>query len=312
MTELADLILRSGKSGVELALFVLLPIMIVMLSVMRMLEAKGILDKFVDRISPILAPLGVPGLGVFALLQTTLVSFAAPMATLAMMDKGNTSRRHIAATLAMVFGAAQANVVFPMAAFGLHSLKAMLISMVCALIGAACTYHVFARNLPERAESMPSHPPHPSATDTKGFLQVINSAGKEAFDIAVGSIPMLVLALLLVNSLRSVGVIEILEQLLSPIFLVLELPSSMLVPIITKYIAGGTAMMGVAVDFIEQGLITIDDLNRVSGFVISPFDIAGVAILISAGPRVASVVKPAAYGAIVAILLRSVIHFIWP
>lgn len=244
MTEFADLILRSGRAGVELALFVLLPIMIVMLSVMRLLEARGILDRLVDRVSPFLLPLGVPGLGVFALLQTTLVSFAAPMATLAMMDKGSTTRRHIAATLAMVFGAAQANVVFPMAAFGLHALPVMLVSMVCALIGAACTYHIFARNLPERNETMPTHPPHPEASDTRGLLQVINSAGKEAFDIAVGAIPMLVLALLLVNSLRSSGVIDVLEQVLSPVFIWLELPPAMLVPFITKYIAGGTAMMG--------------------------------------------------------------------
>lgn len=312
MTELADLILRSGRAGVELAFFVLLPIMIVMLSFMRLLEARGILDKLVDKISPLLAPLGVPGLGVFALLQTTLVSFAAPMATLTMMDKGDTSRRHIAATFAMVLGAAQANVVFPMAAFGLHSLKAMLVSVVCALIGAACTYHFFARNLPEHAESMPTHPPHAKVSDTKSLLQVINSAGKEAFDIAVGSIPMLVLALLLVNSLRSIGIIGILEQILAPLFVWLELPSAMLVPIITKYIAGGTAMMGVAVDFMDKGLITIADVNKLSGFLISPFDIAGVAILISAGKRVASILKPAAYGAMVAIALRTIVHFVWP
>ena len=252
MTEIADLILRSGRAGVELALFVLLPVMIVMLSLMRLLEARGILDKLVDRVSPVLAPLGVPGLGVFALLQITLVSFAAPLATLAMMDRGDTTRRHIAATFALVLGCAQANVVFPMAAFGLHSLKVMLVSVVCALIGAACTYHLFARNLPERPESMPTHPPHPKADDTRGVLQVINAAGKEAFEIAIGAIPMLVLALLLVNSLRSIGVIGLLEQVLEPVFLWLELPTAMLLPIITKYIAGGTAMMGVAVDFLDQ------------------------------------------------------------
>lgn len=312
MTEIAELILRSGRAGVELALFVLLPIMIVMLSMMRLLEARGILDRIVDLVSPLLKPLGVPGLGVFALLQTTLVSFAAPMATLAMMDKGDTSRRHIAATFAMVLGAAQANVVFPMAAFGLHSIKAMLVSMICALVGAACTYHFFARALPEREESMPTHPPHATASDTRSTLHVINGAGKEAFDIAVGAIPMLVLALLLVNSLRSSGVIDLLESGLAPLFTAMDLPSSLLLPIITKYIAGGTAMMGVTVDFMDQGLLSIDDINRVSGFLISPLDIAGVAILVSAGSRVAGVVKPAIFGALVAIALRSIIHFMWP
>lgn len=38
MTALADLILRSGRAGVELAHFVLLPVMVVMLTLMRLLE----------------------------------------------------------------------------------------------------------------------------------------------------------------------------------------------------------------------------------------------------------------------------------
>ena len=107
MTEFADLILRSGRAAVEFALFILLPIMIVMLTIMRLLEAKGVLDRIVARLSPLLHPLGIPGLGVFALLQVLFVSFAAPVATLTMMDKGGLSQRHIAATLALVFAAAQ-------------------------------------------------------------------------------------------------------------------------------------------------------------------------------------------------------------
>ena len=43
------------------------------------------------------------GLGVFAALQVNLVSFAAPVATLSMMEQRGTSDRHLAATLAMVF-----------------------------------------------------------------------------------------------------------------------------------------------------------------------------------------------------------------
>ena len=70
MTEIADLILRSGRASVELALIVLLPVMIVVLSLMRLLDARGILDWVVDCVSPLLAPLGVPGLGVCALLQS--------------------------------------------------------------------------------------------------------------------------------------------------------------------------------------------------------------------------------------------------
>jgi hypothetical protein len=80
--------------------------------------------------------------------------------------------------------------------------------------------------------------------------------------------------------------------------------------VITKAIAGGTAMMGVAADLLNQQLIAATDLNRVAGLLIHPFDIAGIVILIAAGPRVASVLKPAIYGALVAITLRTALHLL--
>ncbi|MBL8431246.1 MAG: nucleoside recognition family protein, partial [Dechloromonas sp.] len=40
MDILIDIILKAGRSAVELALFVLLPVMVVMLSLMRLLEAR--------------------------------------------------------------------------------------------------------------------------------------------------------------------------------------------------------------------------------------------------------------------------------
>jgi len=59
--------------------------MVVMLTFMRMLEAKGVLDRLVALVSPVVRPLGIPGLGVFALIQVLLVGAAAPVATLAMI-----------------------------------------------------------------------------------------------------------------------------------------------------------------------------------------------------------------------------------
>jgi hypothetical protein len=41
MDLLIDVILRAGRSAVELSFFILLPVMIVMLSLMRLLEARG-------------------------------------------------------------------------------------------------------------------------------------------------------------------------------------------------------------------------------------------------------------------------------
>lgn len=43
MEILIDIFLKSGRSAVELALFVLLPVMVVMLSLMRLLNARGAL-----------------------------------------------------------------------------------------------------------------------------------------------------------------------------------------------------------------------------------------------------------------------------
>ncbi len=310
MTEFADLILRSGRAAVEFALFILLPIMIVMLTILRLLEAKGVLDRIVARVSPLLHPLGVPGLGVFALLQVLFVSFAAPLATLTMMDKGGLSQRHIAATLALVFAAAQANVVFPMSAVGLNGPLTLLISAGAAIIAAAVTYHWFTRNLPDEAEPPEPKPKHRTADDAKGVLDVINRAGGEAFGITIAALPLLVLSLLLVNVLREIGAVALLESLAAPLFAWLDLPTSVTLPIVTKAIAGGTAMMGVAMDMLQQGVMSSNDFNRIAGLLIHPFDVAGIAILISAGPRVAAILRPAMYGALVAIALRAVLHLL--
>lgn len=310
MSDFANIILYAGRAGVELALFVLLPVMVVMLTLMRLLEAKGVLDRIVPIVAPALKPFGLPGLGVFAMIQVTFVSFAAPMATLAMMDKGGSPRRHIAATLAMVLSMAQANVVFPMAALGLHAPITMAISTLCGLVGAGLTYHVFARNLPDRDDENDMTVKHKDADGPKGVLDVINKAGAEALKIAVGAIPMLVLALVFVAIMREGGVMNFLEELLTPLLNALNLPGSFIMATITKYIAGGTAMMGVMKEFLDSGLMTITDFNKLAGFLISPFDVAGIAVLISAGKRVAEVLKPALMGAAIAIALRTILHVI--
>ena len=82
MEILVDVILKAGRSAVELSLFILLPVMVVMLSLMRLLEAKGVLDWLVTKLAPLLKPFGLTGLGVFASLQISFVSFAGPIATL--------------------------------------------------------------------------------------------------------------------------------------------------------------------------------------------------------------------------------------
>jgi spore maturation protein SpmB len=311
MEILIDIILKAGRSAVELALFILLPVMVVMLSIMRLLEAKGILDRLVARLAPLLRPFGLNGLGVFAALQINFVSFAAPMATLSMMDQRGTSDRHIAATLAMVFAMSQANAAFPMMTMGLQFGTTLIFSVIGGLVAAASTYYLFARHLSAEEAVLDIPLNHPSAENAKGVLDVINRAGAEAFKIATGAIPMLVLSLVVVTALRTSGAIAALTQFLSPLLSAASIDSALILPTLTKYIGGGTAMMGVMDEMRRSGQISVELLNASAGFLISPFDIPGVAVLISAGKRVAAVWKPAALGGCVGIALRTVGHIVF-
>jgi hypothetical protein len=91
----------------------------------------------------------------------------------------------------------------------------------------------------------------------------------------------------------------------------MQLPGVAVLPIATKFVAGGTAMMGIAISLVKEGALTPLELNRMAGLAINPLDIVGVAVLISAGRRVASTIKPAILGALVGILIRSLLQFIF-
>ena len=86
MDLLIDVILRAGRSAVELSFFILLPVMIVMISLMRLLEARGVLDWVVARLAPLLRPAGLTGLGVFAALQINLVTANAAITKLSQLN----------------------------------------------------------------------------------------------------------------------------------------------------------------------------------------------------------------------------------
>ena len=308
MDILIDIILKAGRSAVELSLFVLLPVMVVMLALMRLLEARGGLDWLVTRLAPLLKPFGLTGLGVFAALQINFVSFAAPMATLTMMEQRGTSDRHLAATLAMVFAMAQANAAFPMLTMGLQFGTTLVFSILGGLTAAAATYYLFGRHLSAAEAQLDESLHHPVADNAKGVLDVINRAGAEAFKIAVGAIPMLVLSLVAVTALKKFGAIDALTALIAPLLQLAGIDPILILPSLTKYLAGGTAMMGVMDDMRRAGQVSVELLNASAGFLISPFDLPGVAVLISAGRRVAAVWKPAALGACLGILLRTLGH----
>ena len=303
-----DIILKAGRSAVELSLFILLPVMVVMLSLMRLLEARGVLDWAVAKLAPVLKPFGLTGLGVFAALQINFVSFAAPMATLTMMEQRGTSDRHLAATLAMVFAMAQANASLPMLTMGLDLAPTLIFSLLGGLAAAAATYYFFGRHLSANESVLDESLSHPVVESAKGVLDVINRAGAEAFKIAVGAIPMLVLSLVAVTALKHFGAIALITQALTPVLALAGIDPILILPSLTKYLAGGTAMMGVMDEMRRAGQVSEHLLNQSAGFLISPFDLPGVAVLISAGRRVAAVWKPAALGACIGIALRTIGH----
>jgi spore maturation protein SpmB len=308
MDEIANTILASGRSAVELALFILLPIMIVMLSLMRWLESVGWLSRIVAFCTPLLRPFGLSGLGVFALIQATMVSFAAPVATLAVMAKTGSAPRNIAATLAMVLALAQGNVVFPMAAAGLDVPVTMLISLIGGLLAAACTFYLFGKDLSLEARGPETSSGELVDTESKGLMNVIRRAGSDAWDIAIGALPLLVVALVFINLVKMTGAVEALESLIAPFFAFTGYPIETLVLALTKYVAGGTAMMGIVMEQFQTGVLSAQQVNLLAGTLICTLDIAGVAILVSAGKPVAAVARPAIYGALVGIAFRIGAH----
>jgi len=308
--QIITLILESGRTAIDMALYILLPVMVVMLALMKLLEAKGILAMVANWLTPVSKIFGVPGLGIFAVVQILFVSFNAPVATLAIMDRDGTARRAIAATLAVVLTMSQANVVFPMAVVGLDVPMMMLTSVIGGLIAAACTYYIFARDPALDDDYSHAEQLAPELHEKKNVIQIMSDGGQEGVKIVLASIPLLILALCFVNLLKVTGAMELLTAVLAPVLAMVDLPEATVLPIVTKLIAGGTAMMGVTMDLLNQGAMTATDLNRIAGFIIHPFDIAGVAILLAAGKRVASIAKAAIFGAMIGILIRGVLHLI--
>lgn len=310
MDELVKIMLASGKAGLDLAFYVLLPVLVIMMGIMKVVEARGILALVARLLRPILRRFGIPGAGAFAIVQMLLVSFAAPLATLAIMEKDGTSKRQIAATLAMVLTLSQANVVFPMVAVGLNLGVIMLTSIVGGLSAAALTYYLFARSADDDSTAEAGSVPEPEKGRRTTTLNLLIVGGQEAIQVILGTIPILILAIFLVNVLKATGAISLLETLLTPLFQLIGFPVVAVLPLATKYLAGGTAMMGVTLNLLKEGAITVQELNRMAGFITNPCDLVGVAVLISAGNRCASVVRPAIAGVVAGILIRGVLHLL--
>jgi len=302
-----DLILKSGKSAIDLCFYVLLPIMVVMMSFMRLLEAKRVLE-FVSRVFyPVLKIFGMPGLGIFAALQILLVSFAAPIATLTIMEKKRISEREVAASLAMIFTMSQANATFPLIVYGLNFKLILFTSIIGSVVASALTFYYFGKNL---SYGDVVHGDINEKPTDKSILSILLDGGNEAVNLIIKSIPLILLAIFFVNVLKAIHLIEWLEKFFNPLISIFGVNPSVTLPVITKFLAGGTAMMAVTIDLIKSGIMTAKDLNLIAGFVINPFDVVGVMVLCSAGDATKKVLKHAALGATVGIMVKGVLHYL--
>ncbi len=302
-----QLILQSGKTTVDLALYVLLPVLVIMMALMKLLEARGVVAGISKLLAPALNRFGIPGMGVFAALQLLFVGFAAPIASLRLMETNGTSRRGIAATLAMVFAMSQANVVFPMAAIGLDVGGVLLTSVVGGLIAASTTYYIFTRSLDANVVTETLEIERDTKTST---VTLLIAGGQDAVEIVWKSVPIILIAIFVVNLTEYFGLIALVEMVTTPLFSLFGLSSSAVLPIVTKFMAGGTAMLGVSMQLVQAGTLSIAEINRLAGFMINPLDIVGIALLMSAGPKTASVVRPAIAGALCGLTVRALLHLI--
>ena len=132
----------------------------------------------------------------------------------------------------------------------------LLLSLLGGLLAAALTYHGFGRHLDSRELTQDESLPHPQAETAKGTLDVINRAGAEAFRIALGAMPMLVLSLVAVTALTAAGAVAGLTRLLGPLLSQAGIDPLLILPSLTKYLAGGNAMFAVMDDMRRQGVVS--------------------------------------------------------
>ncbi|WP_340316402.1 nucleoside recognition domain-containing protein [Rhizorhabdus argentea] len=302
MKQFIDILLEAGRGAIDVALYTLLPIMVVMMIAMRMLEASGLLDRLTRLASPLLRPFGLGGLALLAMLQISLVSFVAPIATLALMQDRGESDRRIAGTFAAVMAMAPANAVFPLAAMGLNSEHVMLLSVMGGLAAGAVTYWVLARHLSDAAEAETAF--EEAALDRPGVLKIINVSGREAIDIVINIIPMLLLSLAMVATLRHLGAITALAGVVGPDMDQFGIAPSLILPAVTKLLAGSTALVGVVHQMYQAGQIDAAAINSGANALLHPVDLPGVAIYASASTRMGRCAVPAVLGGVIGIVVR--------
>lgn len=312
MVDVIGIMMLAGKSAVNIALYTLIPIMVVMLVVMNYLEEKGIIGWIIGKITPVLAPFGITGMAAFAAILMSFVSFAAPLATLTLMEKKGTSDRCMATTLAMLMAMGQGNVILALVPLGLHWGVAMIASFIGGIVASSFTWYLGGRQLSNQlvhdqdAEklSLPYDDVRP-----KSVITIVSDAGRDAIKMSFAAIPMLTISLVIVGILQAAGVINIIEWAVSPLLHCLSLSDNYVLLALTKCLAGGMAYFSAVSEMVQSGKISVTQLNASAGLLIHTFDLAGVGIFLAMSHRFARLMRYAVPGILVGIAARSLIHF---
>ncbi len=270
-----EVIMSAGKVSVDVALYTLLPIMVVMLIMMKYRKRKACWMPLFA-LPPPSETFWHQRHGHFALIQLNFVSLPPPCFAGADGKRG-ASDRHLAATLAMLFAMGQANVFYPLTPFGLHWGMAIAISLVGGLAASTLTYYVIGRKLSQvtlRDEESERQRDKPRA----GLIAVINGAGADAIRLSLGSLPMLLLSLTVVGLLKAAGAVEALTSLLTPLLSFFNISSVYVLLALTKCMAGGTAYFGVASEMAQHGQLTAQQINASAGFLVQTLDLPGIGI----------------------------------
>lgn len=304
MESAIEVVLHAGRSAVDVSLYTLLPIMVVTMILLRLLETSGILDRVIRLVAPVAQPFGLTGIAVLAMVQISFVSFVAPLPTLALMEDRGASDRHLAAALAAVLAMAPANAVFPLAVLGLDAGHTLLLSALGGLAAASATYRVLGVGLSKTSQPVTGF--ERAASARFSLLNIINISGAEAIGIVIKIVPMLLVSLVVVSGLQQAGVIERLERLLAPALARIGVDPGLILPMLTKYLAGSTALVGVANEMAAHGHLAPAMVSvGGAGFLLHPLDLPGLAILLSAGKRVGKTAVPAIAGGCIGIALRT-------
>ncbi|SBS32198.1 Spore maturation protein B [Marinomonas aquimarina] len=309
--DIIEHMLAAGRLALELSLYLMLPITVVMGGMMKALENKGLLAMLSALLSPITRCFGASGLSIIGLSKMLFVSSIAPIPTLQKLDTLEQDQRKLAASLALVLTLTQANVSFPMIAYGLDIGFVLLSSLVGGVVASAITYYGLTRHILVGPIDDQVKANEAVTVPNKTLFQSLNEGGMEGMKIAINMIPMLIITLFLMAILKDLHAIEWLTRAMAPAFSLLGLPEASALPVITKYIAGGTAYMGVMVDQIEQGVISAKDLNIIAGLASNPVDLVGITIFSVLGPRINVIFRYALAGACIGLLVRASMHVIW-